>query len=147
MKSNIERVMVHGRKPSVKNLELQKAGIKLFAGSLESFDNAAKNLVALAALLLTAYMGIFTFFKINEKMNSPYILGLLIIILFIWLLSVVFSVLAFTPFRGEIDLNCVTEIENSLYNISNRKRKFLLIGFILFIVFILLSISLLWFGA
>jgi len=146
MKSNTEKIIVQGKEPSVKSLELQKVGIKLFAESLDSLDNAAKNLIVLATSLLTVYMGLFTFFKINEKTNSQHNLYCLILILFIWLLCIVFSVLAFAPFKGKIDLNCVTEIEDILYKISDRKWKYLLIGFVLFIVFILSSICLLWFA-
>lgn len=139
--------MIRCKKASIKSLELQKAGIELFTGSIKSLDDAAKALVVLETSLLSAYMGIFTFFKINEKLNSPYINEYLIIILSMWLLSVICSSLAFAPFKGKIDLNCVTEIEEALYNISNRKQKYLLIGFILFIASILLSIGVLWFGS
>jgi len=139
--------MIQCRKPSIKSLELQKAGIELFTGSIKSLDDAAKALVVLETSLLTAYMGIFTFFKINEKLNSSHINEYLIIILLIWLLSVICSSLAFAPFKDKIDLNCVTEIEEVLYKISDRKKKYLLIGFILFIASILLSIGVLWFGS
>jgi len=139
--------MIQSRKPSIKSLELQKAGIELFTGSPKSLDDAAKALMVLETSLLTAYIGIFTFFKINEKLNLPHITEFLIIILFMWLLSIICSVLAFAPFNGKIDLNCVTEIEDTLYKISNRKQKYLLTGFILFIIFILLSIGVLWFGS
>ncbi len=139
--------MIQCRKPSIKSLELQKAGIELLTGSPKSLDDAAKALVVLETSLLTAYVSLFTFFKINEKLDLSHISKYLIVILFIWLLSIVFSVLAFAPFKGKIDLNCVTEIEETLYKISNRKQKYLLIGFAFFILFILLSLCVLWFGA
>jgi hypothetical protein len=146
MKSSTEIPTFQGKKPSFVGLELQKAGIKLFAGSIDSLDNAARNLVGLTTTLLPIYMGILSFFKINGRVDSPFISYYLLIILFIWLLSVVFSALAFIPFKDKIDLNCITEIEDTLYKILNRKQKCLLAGFVLFIVFNLLSISLLWFG-
>ncbi len=146
MISSTETPIVQGKKPSVVGLELQKAGIKLFAGSIDSLDNAARSLVGFTTTLLPIYMGILSFFKVNGKIDSPYILYYLLIILFIWLLSVVCSALAFIPFKDKIDLNCITEIEDILYKIIDRKQKCLLAGFVLFIIFILLSISLLWFS-
>ena len=146
MKSSTEIPTFQGKKPSFVGLELQKAGIKLFAGSIDSLDNAARNLVGLTTTLLPIYMGILSFFKINGRVDSSCISYYLLIIIFIWLLGVVFSALAFIPFKDKIDLNCITEIEDTLYKILNRKQKCLLAGFVLFIVFNLLFISLLWFG-
>ena len=118
-----------------------------FLAGWKSWSDLLQGLVVLETSLLTAYIGIFTFFKINEKLNSSHINEYLIIILLIWLLSVICSSLAFAPFKDKIDLNCVTEIEEVLYKISDRKQRYLLIGFILFIASILLSIGVLWFGS
>ncbi len=143
MTSNTEKIPVQGKKPSIKSLELQKAGIKLFAETPESLNNAAKTLVALAIPILTAYAGLFAFFEINEKIDSPYIFSCIMVV---WLLSIIFGILAFMPFGGQIDINCITDIETALYKISNRKQRFLYLGFAFFIIFLLLSTCLLWFG-
>jgi len=146
MKSNTEVVPIQGRKSSIKSLELQKAGVELFTGSLKSLEDSAKALLVLEPSLLTAYMGVLVFFKVNEMLEAQYITEGIIIILFTWLLSVVYTFLAFAPSEGQFDLNCVSEIEETLYNLSDRKQKCLRRGFGFFIAFILLSIGILWFG-
>lgn len=146
MQSSTEIPTFQGKKPSAVGLELQKVGIKLFAESIDSLDNAARGLVGITTTLLPIYMGILSFFKVNGRIDSPYILYYLLTIFFVWLLSVVFSAMAFIPIKDKIDLNCITEIEDTLYKILDRKQKCLLAGFVLFIAFILLSTSLLWFS-
>jgi hypothetical protein len=146
MNLNTETGVVQGKPPSTKSLELQKAAINLSINSIESLDNAARNLVPLVVSLLTVYLGVFTFFKINEKLNYPYISYYLMATILVWLISVVFSILATMPFKGKMDINCVTEIEDTLYKISTRKWRYLFIGYLFLIFFIILSVGLLWLG-
>jgi hypothetical protein len=139
--------MTKGKKPSSKSLALQKAGIELFVKSPASLENAAKTLIALELSLLTAYISLFTFFKINTNSVILYINLYISAVLVIWFISMFSSALAFIPSEKSFDLNCITEIEKTIYAISKRKRKYLSIGFVFFIAFNMGSFCILWFGS
>jgi hypothetical protein len=136
--------VLEGRKPSEKSLEILKFGRELYNETPESLVDAAKTFVTLEASLLTAYIGIFTFLKINEKLNNRFNNSYIAIIIILWLLSIVLTSLAIFPFRYDTNLISPDSITESVKELISWKQRVLILGLIFLILALLASIFFIW---
>lgn len=111
----------------------------------KSLVDAATTFVTLEASLLTVYIGIFTFLKINEKLNTGNIIIYIAFIIALWLLSIVFTSLAIIPFWYDTNLISPDSITESVKELVDWKQRVLIFGLISLILALLASIGLIWF--
>lgn len=137
--------VLKGRKPSNRNLEILRFGRELYNETPTSLVDAAKTFVTLETSLLTAYIGIFTFLKINEKLNNSCTDIYIAIIIVLWLISIVFTSLAIFPFGYDTNLISPDSITESVKKIVGWKQRVLISGLLFLILALLASIILIWF--
>jgi hypothetical protein len=93
---------------------------------------------------LTAYIGIFTFLKINEKLNNRFNNSYIALIIILWLLSIVLTSLAIFPFRYDTNLISPDSITESVKELISWKQRVLILGLIFLILALLASIFFIW---
>ncbi len=136
--------VLKGRKPSKGTLEILKFGRELYNETPTSLVDAATTFVTLETSLLTIYIGIFTFLKINEKLNTGNINIYIAIIIALWLLSIAFTALAIIPFWYDTNLISPDSIIESVKELVSWKQKVLIVGLVFLIFALLASIALIW---
>lgn len=137
--------VLKGRKPSNINLEILRYGRGLYNETPTSLVDAAKTFITLETSLLTAYIGIFTFLKINEKLNNSFINIYISFIIILWLLSIVFTSLAIFPLGYDTNLISPDSITESVKKLVSWKQRALISGILFLILALLASIVLIWF--
>lgn len=136
--------VLKGRKPSKETIETLEFGRKLYNETPTSLVDAATTFVTLETSLLTVYIGIFTFLKINEKLDTSNINIYIAIIIALWLLSIVFTSLAIIPFWYDTNLISPDSITESVKELVDWKQRVLIFGLLFLILALLASIVLIW---
>ncbi|MBI4670112.1 MAG: hypothetical protein HY741_00375 [Chloroflexi bacterium] len=125
--------IIHGKPPSSESVKWLALMESARDKSLETIDEAAKQLIGLDGLISGIYFGAVTFANLKPAVLNPLSGALLLAPIGLWFLSLIFAVLTIAPGKYPYNPHSPDDARRQYENIVERKYRRLQIALWLFV--------------